>query len=420
MALKKTRAHVEGDTIHRIGSDQQLPLRDNLDIGLVSNDTISPNAFAPWSYEPACTLKVSQIDSKLCVYTDRHFSNGRGISIFTTPEIAEGFAILLASLQHPSSVLDTLGINSFTGAWYTHPVPGKGIGMLAKRDIQRGDTITAYTPVLLAYKEHFLSKDQREKFLRLAVTQLPGPSRESFLKLATLSDDSSILAQDIASANSFEMRLGENKGSIEATVPHLTIIPESSRMNHDCAPNAIFHVNSSTLTHVVRAVRPIPKDQEITIAYTSPLDTRATRQKYLSDAFHFTCTCPRCLRGRGADADAVLTEMAVLQRTLSAWSDPRSAASVKHAELLIRLYREEGLDGYLDPAYCYAALMYSAVGSARGARKYTELAIKAIELRLGPGAPDLPAWRDMLDDPTKHWSWMVRKGGGKVVTAMNE
>jgi hypothetical protein len=84
---------------------------------------------------------------------------------------------------------------------------------------------------------------------------------------------------------------------------------------------------------------------------------------------------------------------------------------VKQAERLIQLHREEGLDGYLDPAYCVAALMYNSVGSERGARKYVKLCIEAIELRLGSGAEDLPQWRSMLEDPKGHWSWMRRKRG---------
>ncbi|OAL40158.1 hypothetical protein AYO20_00578 [Fonsecaea nubica] len=433
--LLVTGTNVVEDTKTPAASDQLTYRFSGDDFGLGTNDSVSADAdtFAPWSYKPACTAKISEIDSELCVYTDRFFSDGRGISIFTTPEVAKEFVSLLASLK--SSVQpdgDASGVNHFTGAWYTHPVPGKGIGMLAKRDLIRGDMITAYTPVLLASKEDLLPKDQREKFLRLAIFQLPTPSREAYWNLATLSDDEkdSHRAQDIAGANAFEIRLdgkqGSNPEASAADMPgsgtaHLAVIPEASRMNHDCAPNAVFYINASTLAHVVRATRPIRKGEEITIAYTNPLAPRAVRQKYLSDAFHFTCTCSRCVRdgrtdthtnaGSDTDVDAALSEIASLQNTLSRWSDPTSDASVKHAERLVQLHRDEGLEGYLDPAYCYAALMYSAVGSLRGAQKYLPLAIEAIELRLGPGAPDLPAWRAMLDDPTRHWSWMVRKRG---------
>ncbi|KIW78123.1 hypothetical protein Z517_07956 [Fonsecaea pedrosoi CBS 271.37] len=435
LQLLVTGTNVVEDTKTPAASDQVPYQFSGGDFGLGTNDSVSADAdtFAPWSYKPACTAKISEIDSELCVYTDRFFSDGRGISIFTTPEVAKEFASLLASLKSSLKPDDEPGVNQFTGAWYTHPVAGKGIGMLAKHDLSRGDITTAYTPVLLAYKEDLLPKDEREKFLRLAIDQLPIPSREAYWDLATLSDDDdedSHRAQEIAGANAFEIRLEEKKGSKSKAsaadvsgsgTAHLAVIPEASRMNHDCAPNAIFYINASTLAHVVRATRPIRKGEEITIAYTNPLAPRAVRQKYLSDAFHFTCTCSRCLRdgradthtnaGSDIDVDAALSEIASLQNTLSRWSDPASDASVKHAERLVQLHRDEGLEGYLDPAYCYAALMYSAVGSLRGAQKYLALAIEAIELRLGPGAPDLPAWRAMLDDPTRHWSWMVRKRG---------
>lgn len=373
---------------------QQLLQSGRLD--LQSEDTIDTGKFSPWSYEPVCSQKIGAINDPLCVYTNKEFSGGRGISIFTTPRLAEEVAALLA-FRDPTILADH-GVNRFQGNWYTQEVPGKGIGMLAKSNLKRGDTITAYTPVLLAFTENILPAQDREKFLQIAVNQLPVPTREAYLRLASLKEKSQNLAQDIASANSFEVQIGGQK--------HLGVFPETSRVNHACAPNAQFHINSSLLTHWVRAARPISTDEEITIAYYSPLEPFAKRQRYLRDSFHFTCNCSRCLRG--AAADEVLAEISALQTSLGNWA-PGSGASVKQAERLIQIYQEEGLEGYLDPAYCHAALTYNAVGSVRGAKKYLELAIQAIELRLGPAAPDLATWRDILDDPTAHWSWRRRK-----------
>ncbi|ETI28599.1 hypothetical protein G647_01050 [Cladophialophora carrionii CBS 160.54] len=355
------------------------------------------NSFLPWSYEPICTEHLARIQSKLCVYTDASFSNGRGISIFTTPQHAETVASLLDSDAEDYRPM----INIPTQAWYTETTPSKGIGMFASHDLNPGDLITSYTPVLLAYKENILSRAERETFLRHAVNRLPSGTAAGYRALATMFHDKAFLMQDVASANSFEMSVGG--------AAHLAVIPEPSRINHDCAPNAIFVINSTALAHTVRATRPIAKDDEITIAYTNPLDGFVKRRKYLLDSFGFECTCSRCRRGESGDA--ALAEITALQKSLSRWSDPTSTASTKQAERLIQTHREQGLDGYLDPAYCLAALVYNSVGSERGAKKYTKLCIEAIELRLGPGAEDLPTWREMLVNVKGHWSWMRRKRG---------
>jgi hypothetical protein len=391
--------------VYQVGFDQllqshqlQLDLHPNDDKATPDGfDTKGNDAFSPWSYETICTDHLPRIQSKLCVYTDARFGNGRGISIFTTPQHARTVESLILSHVDDSD----RSINVPSQAWYTETTPSKGVGMFAKKRLNPGDLITSYTPVLLAYKENILSRDQREAFLRHAVTRLPALARDAYRALATMSHDDAFLMQDVAAANSFEM-------SIDGTA-HLAVVPEPSRINHDCAPNAIFGANSTILAHTVRATRVIVKDEEITIAYTNPLERFAKRQKYLSDSFGFECTCSRCRRGESGDA--ALAEIASLQQSLSRWSDPTSAASTKQAERLIQIHREEGLDGYLDPAYCLAALVYNSVGSERGAKKYVNLCIQAIELRLGPGAEDLPKWREMQRDVKGHWSWMRRKRG---------
>lgn len=377
--------------------------------GTNPNPNLSINSHPVWSHEPVCTQKLpAPIDSELCVYTSENFAGGRGISFFTTPAIAEEI-VGLVPFRDPT-FLSLHDINLFRGNWYTQKIPGKGVGMLAKRDIDRGDVIAAYTPVLVAYTEKMLGKQEREKFLRLAINRLPGPTREAYFNLATVhGDDPDILAQDIASANSFGVQLGGG-GSLEGGKAHLAVFPENSRLNHACAPNAQWRLNSSQLVQWVVGARPIAKRDEITIAYANPLEPFASRQNHLSKSFRFDCACARCLEGD--QDDEILTEIAALQARLSDWSSSSSGsgASVKQAERLVQLYKQDGLDAYLDVPYALAALTYSGAGSLRGATKYIELVLEAIEIRLGPDAPELQEWRDMLANPTAHASWMKRKG----------
>ncbi|KIY01129.1 uncharacterized protein Z520_02681 [Fonsecaea multimorphosa CBS 102226] len=364
----------------------------------------------PWSHEPVCTDYLDTLGDQLCVYTDATFGNGRGISIFTTPGIAQEFASLLP-FQDPSA-LSSHGINppedsnaDANRPWYTTSIPGKGMGMLASRALQRGDLVTAYTPYLLAHMENVLSTSERERFLRVAVDQLPPASRDQYLGLAKIYGEPSVVVQDVVKANAFEMQV--------AGQMHLAVFPEASRMNHACAPNAQYYLSPGFLTHFVHAVRPIAQDEEITISYAPPLRLYADRQSYLQSTFQFTCTCPRCTHSAHRpleDSDKATEDMIALQWALSQWTH-NSTASVKKAEMLVGLYIQEGLDAFLDDAYGHAALTYNAAGSANGAKKYAKLAAGATRLKYGPEAEAAREWDRIGKDPTMHSSWRRRKTG---------
>ncbi|KIW15481.1 hypothetical protein PV08_05527 [Exophiala spinifera] len=403
----------DDDALYQVDPDQ---LFQSVKLDL-QGDPSDSDSYSPWSYRPFCTdtLFDKINDEPLCVYTSTGFAGGRGLSLFTTPSVADHIVATTPLFsEHDTSVVSS-GVNTHSGNWYTAPIPGKGTGMLASKALRRGNLVLATTPILIAYSENVLDATTREKYLRRAIDQLPSVTRAMYLSLASLSDNAETQVQDIAAANTFGISLGSERDREGEQRPHLAVFPEASRMNHDCAPNAIFHIDTRTLTQHVHAVRSVAASEELSIAYTSPLDSTAERQAYLRRSFGFQCSCSRCRRGKdNADADAdsnsdlVLSEMATLQSILGDWS-PASKASVSHAERLVSLYVQEGLQGYMDPAYCHAALVYGSVGSARGVKKYVDLAVRAIELRLGPDNEDIKVWKEMAAAPEKHWSWRRRK-----------
>ena len=85
-------------------------------------------------------------------------------------------------------------------------------------------------------------------------------------------------------------------------------------------------------------------------------------------------------------------------------------ATINDAEELISLYKDEGLDGFLDVPYGHATLMYNAAGDEEGARKYARLARDAVGLKEGEGQGDWNFWTRMEGAPKKHWSWKRRHG----------
>jgi hypothetical protein len=101
-----------------------------------------------------------------------------------------------------------------------------------------------------------------------------------------------------------------------------------------------------------------------------------------------------------------------LQQDLSTWiAGPPDADATKVNEFLdkvgelIELHEKEGLQGFMDEAYGYAAVAYNAVGDRDTAVKYAGMAFEAVRLRHGPGGKDLLMWQAFQKDSTGHWSW---------------
>ncbi|KAF1941812.1 SET domain-containing protein [Clathrospora elynae] len=349
----------------------------------------------PWTHPPICTEKLPSINDKLCIYTSTTFSSGRGISLFTTPALAAQFAALPA-FQDPSA-LSSQSVNTQKNTYSISPIPGKGLGMLASKPLRFGDRVMAHTPAFIAYLESELSTAEREAWWRQAVEALPEEIKEKFLGLSFVYGDERVRVQDIVKANTFAVEIGG--------VSHLAVFPETSRVNHACGPNAQYIIDTEILTHYIHVTRPIAQGEEITISYTSPLYPTEIRNKHLEQGFHFTCTCPRCT---SPSSSQTLDQIESFQNHLNDWSDT-SPASPQMAENLLHLHRTEGLEGFMDISYGFAALAYNAVGDAEAAKQYAEKAREAVLMKDGAWADNLRIWEEMLGEGVEgHWSWRRR------------
>lgn len=81
----------------------------------------------------------------------------------------------------------------------------------------------------------------------------------------------------------------------------LALSVPGSVFNHACDPTTAvsFDLHQGTPPAlVVRAIKPIARGSELTLSYL-PCDgsTSSERQRYLQDAYHFTCTCDCCRPG---------------------------------------------------------------------------------------------------------------------------
>ena len=139
---------------------------------------------------------------------------------------------------------------------------------------------------------------------------------------------------------------------------------------------------------------------------TDPFNPYSERQEHLRESFYFTCSCPRCTAGKSSDA--VLAKIDSIRQSLSDW-EAGSTATVQKAKKLIKTFRDEGLDAFLDVAYGHAVLTYNALGDAKNAIKYAKLAADAVKMTNGPHAQDYRLWYEIMASPERHWSWKYRQ-----------
>jgi hypothetical protein len=352
---------------------------------------------APWTQE-LCEPSHDSL-GKYCIYTDTNFASGRGISIFTSPEVAEIIANSDPFLK-PETIADVNIIPS--PSFSKEALPGRGFGLIANRTLYRGDLIFAYTPAYIAAEDVYvnLPKSKRHSMQREAIDALPPYTRDMVWGLHAHFDIER--TDSIINTNSFEVEFGEGK-------THYAVFPETARINHDCRPNAHYHFDPKTLTSYVHAIRTIRPGEELSVSYTDLSVTHEERRAYIKNSWGFDCTCSHCTRRDVFinESDKRLLKIDELEAHLNDWTFS-SSATPEMAETLVALYTLERLDSPISEAYTHAALQYNAVGKESQAVKYAALACEYGMLHNGADADDVLEMQDMMADPKGHWSWRLR------------
>lgn len=171
---------------------------------------------SPWTSEPQC-ITDTESNENFCVYTNKNFASGRGISFFTSPRIAARVEAL------PAFTNFTIHkhINNFTNPpWEVRNVIGRGNGLFATRTLHRGDEILSDTPVGVYQSDAFFPDyPLGYKYLHKAFEQLPLKTQRIFVKMAMHTPGGDPVMERI-NTNAFA---GEFEGA-----PHFLLYPETA------------------------------------------------------------------------------------------------------------------------------------------------------------------------------------------------
>jgi hypothetical protein len=192
------------------------------------SNTNSKAVVGVWSHEPFCTGPTwdddSNPDKQFCVYTSSKYRNGRGISILSTPKVAMQIALSRA-FKLPPTQLDRFP------SFEARELPGRGIGLYANETIRTGETILVDQPIFIVIESAYrVFSEHDQEFLQWkALLQMPRSGQQVTRSLAKNGTGDEIM--DILQTNGFVQSY--------AGVPHVHLIPEGSRINHDCRPKSV-------------------------------------------------------------------------------------------------------------------------------------------------------------------------------------
>ena len=180
-------------------------------------------------------------------------------------------------------------------------IPGKGIGMIAEKNIKKGEMILEELPVLYyEYEEHLdtlYDYKAFSKFKSLSIKQ-----KEAVMKLENsrpnVGKDFPSLSESFKKDVEFKKWSGimvTNQARLLENARGLFLI--FSRFNHSCVPNLNYETTGSNIK--LFAIRDISKGEELCISYIrdpytfelnfSKPPTLKNIHKYLKDEYGFEC-----------------------------------------------------------------------------------------------------------------------------------
>lgn len=127
-----------------------------------------------WTHQPEC---AKANDSEICVFTNSHFKNGRGLSILAdSKEVADiDWIELFTKPSNPDGLSRAEGFREAL-------IPGKGMGLVTDRTFAKGETVMSSTPLLVEHDSAYaLDPEVLGELRNVAVERMSEEQQTMFL-----------------------------------------------------------------------------------------------------------------------------------------------------------------------------------------------------------------------------------------------
>lgn len=281
---------------------------------------------------------------------------------------------------------------ALTGAAIEQPcflvdeVPGRGLGVVATRELQAGELILCEKPLLTfdANGPFWPAKAKRQ------LARLPQNWKRSILALTdTFRGSGRKSLKGIIKTNAFSCYLG----STDMVVCNVT-----SRFNHCCNSNCEQSWQDDLRRMEVYASSNIAAGTELCIRYIDTRSPLLERQQLILERYGFECCCSVCRDACNSKSDKRRWRMADLAELVENESYRQPQELLSQAQELLALYDDEGLQAQSFRMWaCEAACTAAAeLGHRAKAREWCTKALRSAELCHGSEHEEVRELRERL------------------------
>lgn len=230
------------------------------------------------------------------------------------------------------TVLDLASLNLEDPPFEIKELPGKGLGILATRNLKAGDLVLKETPILIADDAdgpegvlkayHRLSPQERQRYDSLYI------SKRHMGKPRPLA---------ICLTNAFGFGIVDG-------IDECGVCEKGSRFNHSCRPNVHRYWDQEQKCMWFICTRDVKEGEELCTFYFEVTDSKDVRQARLKSTFEFDCTCEACSMSEEETlaSDVRRRKLKTLEVFLSYLEDS-PLELIKTVQRLCQLAEEEGL-----------------------------------------------------------------------------
>ncbi|KAI0698086.1 hypothetical protein BC835DRAFT_688817 [Cytidiella melzeri] len=285
------------------------------------------------------------------------------------------------------------------------------MGMVARRDIKRGEVILKEKPLFVVPTEvshmfpgalimnslALLKPIQREAFWNLSYVNLPGHLVEG------TPEHSEGLALAIFQTNAV------------AAGGAVGIFPQMARLNHGCSSafNSVYSWRQNEGVIVVHALKSVRQGQELLTTYADTKRPRDERRSFLQAHYGFTCQCSVCSldAGRSQLSDARLVKMAQLYSRFKSWGDGTLSGreAIDIAGEIWRVGEEEGYHSERGQLAADATYIAASHSDASAVRVWARLAREWYTYELGADSEQAEGMAVLFEHPERHSGWATRR-----------
>ncbi|KAJ7717999.1 hypothetical protein DFH07DRAFT_899200 [Mycena maculata] len=264
---------------------------------------------------------------------------------------------------------------------------GKGIKMVAKRPISKGELIALERPLVVSRTDVAIAEDQGTTgiFYRAALSGLSTAARRTIMSLhnAFGPEQESILGTLLTN---YQTVVIPDAPQTE----YSGLFPILCRANHDCSPNTNFFFNPKSFTGQFHAIRHIPKDEEITVLYCELAASREERRAELLEHYKFLCECKTCSLAPGLSRQSDARRRAIGDLIpLMHQGIYAEGMSIARIHELLDWASDEGLYAMYGEILVYGYGLAAKLGDRDNAHRFSQMARTAFEILDGADSPRL-------------------------------